>query len=162
MKQMKLLPLEDMKNLRVIEIQGNNYYWFLGYFAYLRDITPGYNTDAGDILDEQILKSFQSIYPDSHFRFSNNILFEGELDDNLKRVAGRIQKIITIQFCPILPFASHPDEYLGKEFFAYPKQFQIRVADDSAIQSRQHLQDFYLCHIPHDLIKSLVESIYPI
>lgn len=120
-KKLSLLKPNDFKVLKVIQIEGPKHSWFTGYLPYLRNFTGdnGYNRSSSDLLDEKILDVIRQTLPDSFLKYSIDILWEGQLEENLQGIQGGSEKGLTIQFNPLLPFDLAP-QFVGKDFFAYP------------------------------------------
>ncbi|MFT3823923.1 MAG: hypothetical protein QM731_08380 [Chitinophagaceae bacterium] len=158
----QLLPHEEFKVLKIIRIDGPEWNWFTGHLPYLRTFDPKtYDSMKGDLLDERILSTIQQNYPQATLRYNNDILFKGELEDNLKWIEGGTRKDITIQFFPLIPYDIIA-EFVGRDFFAYPFNFQLRLNLGSQNQKLEWIHDFFLCNLPHDKITELVKTIQPI
>lgn len=158
----QLLPPEEFKVLKIIRIDGPEWNWFSGQLPYLRTFNPKmYDSKKGDLLDEKILLAIQQNYPHATLRLSNDILFKGELEDNLKGIEGSTRKDITIQFSPLIPY-DNIAEFVDRELFAYPFNFQLRLNIGSSIQKLEWIHDFFLCNLPYNKITELVKTIQPV
>lgn len=158
----QLLPFEEFKVLKVIRIDGPEWNWFSGYLPYLRTFNPKtYDSKRGDLLDEKILSAIQENFPQAKVHYSNEILFKEELEDNLKRIEGGTRKDITFQFFPLIPY-DNIAEFVGREFFAYPFIFQLRINLGTSNQKLERIHEFFLCNLPYDKITQLVKTIRPV
>lgn len=80
MKTIEILPPEEFKVLKVIQIEGPQWNWFTGYIPYIRKFnSKEYNSEKDDIIDERLLLTLKQNYPNSFLRFSIDIFFKGQL-----------------------------------------------------------------------------------
>lgn len=161
MKTIEFLPAEEFRILKVIQIVGPEWNRFTGYLPYLRTFNPQkYNHDKGDILDEKILEAMQHYFPKSFLRYNIQVLFKGQLDDNLKTLEGGSRKEITLQFSPDIPYDLLP-KFANITFYAYPWEFQIRLLFGESNERKELINGFYLCSLPYDQLDDIVKTITP-
>lgn len=155
----EFLDPTEFKVLKVIQIEGPKHNWFTGHLAYLRDFTgaDGYNHQTNDLLDQKILDVVKQSLPDSFLRYSIDILFKGELEDNLNGIRGGSEKGITIQFNPLLPFESD-SQFVRKQFYAYRINFNIRLLFTEK-EKQQYINDYLMCYLPHNELENYIKTI---
>lgn len=162
MTTMELLPMNEFYVLKIIQIEGPEWNWFTGYLPYLRVFYPKvYDSQNGDFLDEKILETVKQTLPKSYLRFSEKILFKGQLDDRLRTLEGGSRKIVTIQFFPLIPYEQAPT-MLGRQFTAYPVNFDMRLLFNEGNEKKHNILDFFICNLPYDKIDNIVQTIKPI
>lgn len=155
----QLLPAEEFKVLKIIRIDGPDWNRFTAHLPYIRTFNPEkYNSKKGDLLDEKILSSIKEIYPTSLLRYNIDILFKGELEDNLRYIERPTKKDIIIQFFPHIDY-DQIRELEGREFSFYPLTFSLRIDISMDKENIQLINDFYRCDIPHAEINELVKTI---
>lgn len=153
-----LNPVE-FKVLKVIQVEGPKHSWFTGYLPYLRIYKGGaYTRETNDIIDQKILDVIKQSLPDSFLRYSIDILFKGDLEENLKAIEGGSRKNITIQFNPLLPF-DNIAQYVGKEFYAYPINFSARMLFSKEQDKGHYINEYVLCYLPHEQLADLIKTI---
>lgn len=162
MKTIEFLPMEEFQVLKVIKIEGPEWNRFSGYLPYTRIFNPKkYDDKKGDILDEKILSSVQHYFPNSYLRYNIEILFKGQLDDNLQILEGGSRKKITIQFTPDVPYDRLP-ALASRTYYAYPREFEMRLLFGEKSEKMEFLNGFYLCSLPFDIIDDIVKTVKPI
>ncbi len=162
MTTIEFLPVDELKVLKVLQIVGPDWNKFTGYLPYLRTFNPKiYDHKNGDLLDQKILETMQHYFPNSRLRYNIEILFKGQLEDNLRTLEGGSRKKITLQFSPDIPY-----EMLGKlagqSFYAYPWEFEIRLLFNDSKERSELINGFYLCSLPFDNLDEIVKTIKPI
>ena len=65
---------------------------------------------------------------------------------------------ITIQFNPLLPF-DNIAQYVGKQFFAYPITFNLRMLFSEDVEKRHYINDYLLSYLPHDHLEEMIKTI---
>lgn len=162
MKTIKLLPVDELKVLKVIQIEGPEWNRFTGYLPYTRIFNPKvYDNKAGDILDEKILSVIQHYFPKSFLRYNIEILFKEQLEDNLKTLEGGSRKKVTIQFSPDIPYELL-SKFSNRSFYAYPGEFEIRLLFNERSEKMEYINEFYLCSLPFDILDEIVKTVKPI
>lgn len=162
MTTIEFLPMNEFSVLKVIQIEGPEWNWFTGYLPYLRTFNHKvYDSQKGDYLDEKILETVKQTLPKSFLRFSEEILFKGQLDDRLRTLEGGSRKNVTIQFFPLIPYEQAPT-ILGRQFAAYPIGFDMRLLFKEGSEKKHNILDFFLCNLPFDKIDDIVKTIKPI
>jgi len=165
MRTITLLPVEEFKFLKVLQIEGPDYHRFTAYLPYIRTFDEKkyvpQHAAKDDLLDEQILATIQSVYPDTRLRYSRSIFFEGELEETLKAIAGGTIKPCTIQFNPHITY-----EVIARSgrttFSAYPFSFQLRVHLSPEHPRLEAINDYFLCQLPLEQLDGLAKTIKPI
>ncbi|MBS3915832.1 MAG: hypothetical protein KG003_15155 [Bacteroidetes bacterium] len=162
MRTIEILPESDFSVLKVIQVEGPKWNWFTGYLPYLRVFNPKvYDSHKGDFLDEKIFEIVKQTLPNSFLRFSEEILFQGQLDDRLRTLEGGSRKSVTIQFFPLIPHELVPT-MINRQFLAYPMGFDMRLLFKEGSEKKHNIIDFFLCNLPFDKIDDLVKTIKPI
>ncbi len=161
MTTIEFLPTTDFKILKVIQIEGPEWNRFSGYLPYLRTFNPKqYDHKKGDILDEKILEALQHYFPNSFLRYNLEIVFKGQLEDNLNNIEGGSRKEITLQFSPDIPYELVP-QLVGKTLYAYPWKFEIRLLFSENNDRKNLINGFYICSLPYDKLDDIVKTITP-
>lgn len=159
MKTIEFLPISDMRVLKVVQVIGQDWNSFTGYLPYLRIYNPEeYDHENGDLLDQEILNSIRHNYPKSFLRYNVDILFKDQLNDNLSFIDGGTKLKFKIQFTPQIPFDLAP-KLAGHTFYAYPKDFEVRMQFGEHNEKQQLINTFYLCSVPYEKIDSLIKTI---
>jgi len=150
---------KDFKVLKIIEMRAPKNSFFSGYLPYLRNYVPNsYTRETTDLIDEKILDVIKQSLPESFLRYSIDILFKGDLEENLRSIEGGSRKNITIQFNPLLPY-SNLDQFVGKQFSAYPINFNARMLFSTDLDNRHYINDYLLCHIPYETLDEAIKTI---
>lgn len=162
MKTLEVLPAQDVKVLKVIQIEGPDWNRFSGYVAYTREFNPKvYDNIAGDILDERILSTICHYYPNSSLKYNIEIFFKGQLEDNLRMLEGGTRKKITIQLTPDIPYELM-SSLVNQTFHAYPLEFEMKLLFGAKSEKLEHINEFYLCSIPYEILDEKAKTIKPI
>lgn len=162
MTEIEFLSPEEFKVLKVIQIVGPDWNKFTGYLPYLRTFnTKVYDHKNGDIVDNKILEVLQNYFPKSFLRYNIEVLFKGQLENNLKTLEGGSRKKITLQFTPDVSYDLLP-KLVGRTFHAYPWEFEIRLLFNENNERSNLINGFYLCSIPFDKVDDIVKTIKPI
>lgn len=154
----ELIPSTEFKVLKIIRIEGPKYSPFAGYLPYLRNLTQEYNDKTNDSLDEVILNTIKQNLPDSYLTKSRNIVFKGELEDDLTAIEGGSKKNITIQFNPLIPTEDFA-KLVGKTFHAYPVKFKARMLFSEGSDKKHYLNDYLMCSLPTPDLEQLLKTI---
>lgn len=159
MTTLEFLPMNEFSVLKVIQIEVPDWNWFTGYLPYLRTFnTKIYDSKKGDFLDEKILETDKQNLPKSFLRFSEEILFKGQLEDRLRTLEGGSRKNVTIQFFPLIPH-EQVSTMLGRQFSVYPVRFDMRLLFKEGSEKKHNLLDFFLCNLSFDKIDDIVQTI---
>ncbi|MBN2520416.1 MAG: hypothetical protein JXB17_07930 [Bacteroidales bacterium] len=76
---------------------------------------------------------------------------------------GGSRKDLTIQFFPLIPFLDVPGySESKKEFHAYPLVFDIRLLFKEGNEKIHHINDFFICNLPYNIIDEKIKTIKPI
>jgi hypothetical protein len=131
----------------------------LPIYLNLRKFDPkNYDSEKGDILDERILDTIKQSYPGSKLSSNVNILFQNQLEESLKQIDCETKRALTIQFFPMLPF-ENIQQFAGKEFYAYPFPFSLRILMIPDKNKMEFIHDFLTCYLPYNEIERLVKTI---
>lgn len=161
-RTIEFLPTDDFKVLKVIQVEGHEWHPFTGYLPYLRKFVPKvYNEDSNDLVDEKILEAIKHNYPKSSLRYSDNIVFKGQLMDQLKRLEGGTRKKIEIRFSPHIPYEMMP-RLVNREFYIYPWKFELRLLFNESPKKKEMINGFFLCSLPFEQLDELVKTIEPV
>jgi len=162
MNTIELLPPKEFKVLKVIQIEGHEWNWFTGYLPYLRTFNPKkYNSIKGDVIDEKLFSVIQQAFPKSFLRYNVNILFKNQLKEFIENIEGGSRKNITVQFFPLIPY-QNVHTLVGKEFTAYALNFGLRLLFNKSEMKKHHINDFFLCDIPYNIIDEKIKTIQTI
>lgn len=166
LREIRVLPFNEVKILRIIRINGPEWNRFTAYLPYLRafdrdrfDREKGY--DKGDSLDTELLSSIQQMHPGATLYRNSLILFTGQLEDELKRIQGGVDKSANIRFTPQVVYNSSDDIYklAGKTFPVREIVLRMRVLlshDDERLSS---IYSDFICPLPHELLVKLWSTI---
>jgi hypothetical protein len=160
MTTLKVLPMEEIKILKVIRVIGPNWNQFTGHLPYTRTLSKTYDYKNGDLLDANLLESIQKTYPNSTLVENRIILIEGELEERLKYIRGGSQKKFTINFFPYvdLPY-ERIHEMLGQEITSYLVDLTLRLNISEQNEKFQYIYESELCYIDFRQINDLVKTI---
>jgi hypothetical protein len=160
MKTLKVLPIEEIKILKVIRVIGPDWNNFTGHLPYTRTLSKTYDYKAGDLLDQNLLESIKKTYPNSLLVENRIILIEGELEERLRYIRGGSEKTFTINFFPYvdLPY-ERMHELLGKTMTSYLVDLKLRLDISEQNPKYQHIYDAELCYIDYRQIDDLVKTI---
>lgn len=158
--KIEFLPEKDFKILKVIEIIGPNWNRFNGYLSYLRNFDKE-NYESGDILDEKILSTIKQTMPLSYLRLNEKILFKDQLEEIQSRINMPKKMNLTIQLFPLIP-NENIFEFAGKEFNAYPYNFNINIIHHEKNDYMSLIHNYLICNIPHDIIDDISKTIKPL
>lgn len=162
MTTIEILPVDELKVLKVIQIVGPDWNKFTGYLPYIRTFDPIiYDHKNSDLLDQKILEVIQLYFPDSRLQYNIEILFKGQLEDNLRTLEGGSRKKIILQFSPNIPYEMF-GKLKGQSFYAYPWEFEIRLLFNDSKERSELINGFYLCSLPFDKLDEIVKTIKPI
>lgn len=151
----KLLNINDRKYLRIIQIEGPEWNKFTGYLPYSRDISVGEN----DFLDDELLNSLKTLFPNSFLRSNSILFYENQLQQNLNTIIGGTDKNIEIQFSPKLDFNNITPAIASRTFYAYPRNFNIRLLLNKGDQRIENINTFTLCMIEHKKLDDIIKTI---
>lgn len=157
----KLLNIEDIFLIKLIEIKDTNWLNYSGIIGYKRKLyNKEYYENKSDELDEMILQSLESNFPFAKIINNSYIFFEDQMAIITRNIRGNAECQITIQFYPQLPYDQLPD-FVGKTFSFFDKIFQaqLRIRDSSNVQ---YINNFIPCAISYDKIDKLMETITPL
>jgi hypothetical protein len=158
MKTLELLPLNEFKLLKVIQVVGPEWNLFKGYLPYIRSYDP--NNFEGDLLDEKILESLQQTLPQTKIVNTYKILFKGQLEEIKNTLKGACTKEICIELFPFIPFEI-ASQFEGKTFTGYSLNLSIMLHWARNSDAQNNIQDVYICTIDHDKIDNFIKTIRP-
>jgi hypothetical protein len=90
--ELNMLDIDKCRVLKIIrvEININIKCKMIGYMLYTRLYARNYGEENTDYVDSIILNAINSVYPNSQFVCSTNILFEGNLERHIEHyTAGK-------------------------------------------------------------------------
>lgn len=158
MRTIELLPNNEFSVLKVIQIEGPESNWFMGYIPYLRTFNPKlYNTEKGDLLDENILSAIKETMPKSFLLFSEDIFFKGQLEERLKTLKSVYTFNMTIEFFPLISY----EELLAlgdRQFTTYTINLDMKLIFREGMK-RSFLNQFCFCKIPYDQLDEIIKTI---
>lgn len=159
MKNVQLTIGPSVKVLKVIRVRESNWLKFSGFIPYVRTFTPSNYTDQEDHLDQEILNSIKVYYPDSYLHLSQSILFENQLEDNLrllKQSTGSSLNI-NIQLFPKIPYSDAP-KLVGTPLNLYVFQTEMLLFLSPQSKKIPLIANFFNCEIDHKAIDSLTQT----
>jgi hypothetical protein len=154
----KTQPPQAFKSVRLV----HRYFNVIGTFRYLRNVSPGYDYEKGDILDAKIFQALVNFFPDSHNYYRAYLLFEQQLD-NFKMATKEFHvRDVVVTFSPLLTFEDLKSEVNYNAYFS-TLQFRYNAVDPNM---RQQFEDYLpqelLIYLPANDIKALINSIFSV
>lgn len=154
LKSRKPNPPEVFKAIR---IAGNVPDRFTGYFRYIRVYYKGYDYKKGDVLDQQILSSIQSIYPESSLSMNILMLLDKQYDDCLKITKGGTHKEVLTYFNPMVQYNYGVE--IPENIRAYYKSFNLMLWLNAKDKRLALVIDSLHVNIPQGDLKELIKTI---
>ncbi|RYD51201.1 MAG: hypothetical protein EOP52_12455 [Sphingobacteriales bacterium] len=159
----KLLQPDEIKVLKIIQINNKDINPFQAYLAYLRPISKVCDATNDDVVDREIFSAIQRIYPESKFYRKTNIFFQGELEYILERIDRELTKNVIVYFNPYVPSELQTEMAVaGTTLYRYVKEFSLRVELYSSNSDLTYICGSFNCKFPYDQIESLSSTIHPV
>lgn len=161
MKTLKILPIEQIKALKLLKVIGPEWNRFTGFLPYLRDLTVHYNYKQGDDLDAVILESLKKDYPDSYLASNELMLYEGQLDQCLSTIRGGSRKNLEITFMPSIDIESLSDitKIMTKTFTSYAIQLSLRLNMSEQNDKFANIYENMVCYLDTEQIDKLIDTL---
>lgn len=162
----EVLPFDKVKVLKIIRIHGPDWNRFTAYLPYLRtfdrdkfDREKGY--DKGDTLDTELLFVVQQMHQGATLHRNSLILFTGQLEDELRRIRGGVDKPANVRFTPQVAYSNSDDIYklAGKSFPIREIELRMRVLLSSDNERLSSVYSDFICPLPSEQLINLWEAV---
>ncbi|MBL7869827.1 MAG: hypothetical protein JNM71_17590 [Flavobacterium lindanitolerans] len=153
-KIIQLLPVENWKYLRVIQLSGKEWNPFTGFLAYYRE----YAFPEFDQLDNAILESLRSFNVNAEYFLNEEILLENQAEIRLEKYESELSEIITIQ---INPKVNEELYKLAKvqDVYYYPREFKVEIFKGFNYTG---INKYFHAYLEHKDLEKLISTITPI
>jgi hypothetical protein len=157
MKELELLPIEEISILKIIRVEGPEWNKFVGYLPYKRTFYPGYDQVNGDIVDEKLLNAIKGYFPNSISQYKL-VLFKGELIEYLKTIRGNSSAKFTLKIWPEIPYEIVHTK-AGQTFHIYGIDLKFRVLFKPNKSSKGDLDQFFSIELPFEELDEIAKTI---